>query len=57
MLMYRRLMKRGMMVRSMTGFRYPGWIRVTLKEMEVMTRFAQALGAEIAAIRSRERTS
>ncbi|ABK99135.1 histidinol-phosphate transaminase [Pelobacter propionicus] len=57
MLMYRRLMKRGMMVRSMTGFRYPGWIRVTLKEMEVMTRFAQALGAEIAAIRSRGRTS
>ncbi len=57
MLMYRRLMKRGMMVRSMTGFRYPGWIRVTLKEMEVMTRFAQALGAEIAAIRSQGRTS
>jgi histidinol-phosphate aminotransferase len=57
MLMYRRLMKRGMMVRSMTGFRYPGWIRVTLKEMEVMTSFAQALGAEIAAIRSRGRAS
>lgn len=40
LLMYRRLMKRGMMVRSMTGFRYPGWIRVTLREMAVMESFA-----------------
>jgi len=51
MLMYRRLMKRGMMVRSMTGFRYPGWIRVTLREMAVMESFAGALGEEIRAIR------
>ncbi len=52
LLMYRRLMKRGMMVRSMTGFRYPGWIRVTLREMAVMESFAEALEAEVKAIRS-----
>jgi len=51
MLMYRRLMKRGMMVRSMTGFRYPGWIRVTLREMAVMELFAEALRKEMQAIR------
>jgi histidinol-phosphate aminotransferase len=55
MLMYRRLMKKGMMVRTMTGFRYPGWIRVTLKEMAVMKSFAAALGEEILAIRTRGR--
>jgi len=52
MLMYRRLMKRGMMVRSMTGFRYPGWIRVTLRELPVMESFAGVLGEEIKVIRS-----
>jgi histidinol-phosphate aminotransferase len=57
MLMYRRLMKRGMMVRSMTGFRYPGWIRVTLKEMCVMESFAEALGEEMKAVRSGGRAS
>jgi len=57
LLMYRRLMKRGMMVRSMTGFRYPGWIRVTLKEMAVMEEFAAALGEEIGMIRTGGRTS
>ncbi|HQB39968.1 MAG TPA: histidinol-phosphate transaminase [Deltaproteobacteria bacterium] len=51
MLMYRKLMKRGMMVRSMTGFRYPGWIRVTLKEMAVMQAFAEALDGEIRGLR------
>jgi len=56
MLMYRRLMKRGMMVRTMTGFRFPGWIRVTVKEMPVMEQFATALGAEITAIRAKGRT-
>ncbi len=52
LLMYRRLMKRGMMVRSMTGFRFPGWIRVTLKEMAVMESFAAALTEEIRVIRN-----
>ena len=51
MLMYRRLMKRGMMVRTMTGFRFPGWIRVSLREMAVMESFAEALGEEISLIR------
>lgn len=50
-LMYRRLMRRGMMVRSMTGFRFPGWIRITLREREAMERFAEAFSAEIRAIR------
>ena len=57
MLMYRRLMKRGMMVRSMTGFRYPGWIRVTLKEMAVMEAFAGALSEEIRSIREGGRSA
>ncbi len=57
MLMYRRLMKRGMMVRSMTGFRYPGWIRVTLKEMAVMEKFAEALSEEIRSIREGGRSA
>lgn len=52
MLMYRRLMKRGMMVRTMTGFRFPGWIRVTLREPAVMELFAEALTDEIRLIRA-----
>jgi histidinol-phosphate aminotransferase len=51
MLMYRRLMRRGIMVRSMTGFRFPGWIRVTLGEPEVMACFAEAFSSEINAVR------
>ena len=53
MLMYRRLMKQGMMVRTMTGFRFPGWIRVTLREMAVMECFAEILAEEIRAIRTK----
>lgn len=49
--MYRRLMKRGMMVRTMTGFRFPGWIRVTLREMAVMESFAEVLSEEVNALR------
>lgn len=52
MLMYRRLMKRGMMVRTMTGFRFPGWIRVTLRERWVMESFAGVLKEEVGAIRA-----
>ncbi len=51
LLMYRRLMKKGMMVRSMTGFRFPGWIRVTLREMPVMEAFAGVLTDELTALR------
>lgn len=53
LLMHRRLMKRGMMVRPMTGFRYPGWIRITLRENNVMNLFARALEQEIQQIRSK----
>jgi histidinol-phosphate aminotransferase len=52
MLMYRRLMKKGMMVRTMTGFRFPGWIRVTLREMDVMERFAEVFSDELKSVRS-----
>ena len=54
MLMYRRLMKRGMMVRTMTGFRFPGWIRVTLREIPVTESFAAILAEEVCAIRHQQ---
>lgn len=52
-LMYRRLMHKGIMVRSMTGFRFPGWIRVTLREASVMEEFAEVFSGEIRALRER----
>jgi histidinol-phosphate aminotransferase len=52
LLMYRRLMRKGMMVRSMTGFRFPGWIRVTLRERQAIEAFASVLTDEIRALRS-----
>lgn len=51
-LMYRRLMRRGLMVRSMTGFRFPGWIRVSLRERPVMEAFAAGFREEIRALRA-----
>ncbi len=51
LLMYRRLMKKGMMVRSMTGFRFPGWIRVTLRERQVIEEFVDVLTDEIQELR------
>ncbi|MBP7864923.1 MAG: histidinol-phosphate transaminase [Acidobacteria bacterium] len=42
-LFYRRMMPRGFMVRTMTSFRYPGWIRVTVAPAPVMAAFAAAL--------------
>ena len=42
-LLYRRLMREGVMVRTMTGFRFPNWIRVTLAREEAMGAFARAL--------------
>ncbi len=42
-LAYRMLMSRGFMVRTMTGFRFPNWIRVTCSRAEVMAGFCQAL--------------
>jgi histidinol-phosphate aminotransferase len=42
-LAYRKLMSEGVMIRPMTGFRYPNHIRVTLAQMEAMEVFVGAL--------------
>jgi histidinol-phosphate aminotransferase len=47
-LAYRKLMTYGVMVRSMTGFRFPNWIRVTLSHREAMETFVAALGGILA---------
>jgi histidinol-phosphate aminotransferase len=41
-LLYRLLMRQGVMVRTMTGFRFPNWIRVSLAQMPAMEDFAAA---------------
>lgn len=41
-LLYRMLMKRGIMVRTMTGFRFPNWIRISLVQAPVMQDFINA---------------
>jgi len=47
-LAYRRLLHQGFMIRSMTGFRFPNWIRVSLARLEVMEGFVAALRTLIA---------
>ncbi|MEN6374563.1 MAG: histidinol-phosphate transaminase [Smithella sp.] len=42
-LAYRKLMHEGVMIRPMTGFRYPNHIRITLAQMEAMEAFVSAL--------------
>jgi histidinol-phosphate aminotransferase len=42
-LLYRKLAHRGFLVRTMTGFRFPGWIRVSLVQRPVMEAFCLAL--------------
>jgi len=42
-LAYRKLMRQGVMIRSMTGFRYPNWIRVSIGSHEAMEDFVTAL--------------
>ncbi len=42
-LAYRKLMKKGVMVRTMTGFRFPNHIRVTVSTTEAMHAFVHAL--------------
>lgn len=42
-LAYRKLMREGVMIRPMTGFRYPNHIRITLAKMEAMEAFVGAL--------------
>ncbi|OPY79522.1 MAG: Histidinol-phosphate aminotransferase 2 [Syntrophorhabdus sp. PtaU1.Bin153] len=44
-LAYRKLMARGVMVRSMTGFRFPNWIRVSIGRHDAMKAFIEALSA------------
>ncbi len=46
-LAYRKLMTHGIMVRCMTGFRFPNWIRVTLALPETMEIFIRALAEVI----------
>ena len=42
-LAYRKLMAQGIMVRTMTGFRFPNYIRVTISRMEMLEAFVEAL--------------
>ncbi|MBW1798884.1 MAG: aminotransferase class I/II-fold pyridoxal phosphate-dependent enzyme [Deltaproteobacteria bacterium] len=42
-LAYRKLMTQGVMVRTMTGFRFPNYIRLTISNMEAMEAFIEAL--------------
>lgn len=44
-LAYRQLISRGVMVRTMTGFRFPNYIRVTVAPHEAMAAFIAALEA------------
>jgi histidinol-phosphate aminotransferase len=36
-------MTQGIMIRTMTGFRFPNWIRVTIAQLEIMEAFTSAL--------------
>ena len=42
-LAYRKMMTRGVMVRAMTGFRFPNWIRITISHQEALEAFAEAM--------------
>jgi histidinol-phosphate aminotransferase len=42
-LAYRKLMARGVCIRSMTGFRFPNWIRVSVGRQEAMREFIRNL--------------
>jgi len=46
-LAYRLLMRQDVMVRTMTTFRFPGWLRVSIATAEEMTCFAEALARVI----------
>jgi histidinol-phosphate aminotransferase len=43
-LAYRRLMAKGVMVRTMTGFRFPNWIRISVGRHPAMEACVRALG-------------
>jgi len=42
-LAYRKLMTHGIMIRTMTGFRFPNYIRVTVSGINIMEAFVEAL--------------
>jgi histidinol-phosphate aminotransferase len=42
-LAYRKLMSKGVMIRSMTGFRFPNWIRISIGSHEAMEATLDAL--------------
>jgi histidinol-phosphate aminotransferase len=42
-LAYRKLMAKGVMVRSMTGFRFPNWIRISIGRHDAMEAFIESL--------------
>ncbi|WP_319760519.1 aminotransferase class I/II-fold pyridoxal phosphate-dependent enzyme [Maridesulfovibrio sp.] len=42
-LLQRKLLRRGFLVRTMTGFRFPNWIRVSLVEVQVLEEFISIL--------------
>ncbi len=52
-LAYRRLMAQGVMIRSMTGFRFPNWIRISIGRHEAMVQLAEALKWILAESRNR----
>jgi histidinol-phosphate aminotransferase len=41
---YQKLMARGVMVRTMTGFRFPNWIRISIGQMDALTALVRHLG-------------
>jgi len=51
-LMYRKLMTKGIMVRTMTGFRLPNWIRISLVQMPVMDEFCRIFAPLVEEIQS-----
>jgi len=46
-LAYRKMMRHGIMVRCMAGFRFPNWIRVSLSLPEIMDAFRETLSEVI----------
>ena len=46
-LAYRKLMTRGIMVRPMTGFRFPNWIRITIAGREPMEALVEAMSVTV----------
>jgi histidinol-phosphate aminotransferase len=49
-LVYRQLMRRGVMVRTMTGFRFPNWIRISTVQLPVMQDFLAAFREVLAVV-------